>query len=182
MNKLLYILSVLVFLLAGCAASGPTISVNSAPGADLSAFRTWNFIEPLGTDRSNGTRTPLSTMLMNSVSSEMAARGLTQADSPDMLVDFFVTTEERMDIRQTPNSSMSTMHRSNWHRGISTWPTYQTTVRQYTQGTLLIDLIDPAQNVLLAEGAAQDRLRSGEITQQQANDVVGQIMASMLSP
>jgi hypothetical protein len=182
MKKLLYVLSVLVFLLAGCAASGPTISVNSAPGADLSAFRTWNFIQPLGTDRSNGTRTPLSTMLMNSVSSEMAARGLAQADSPDMLVDFYVTTEERMDVRQTPNSSMSTMHRSNWHRGISTWPTYRTTVRQYTQGTLLIDLIDPAQNALLAEGAAADRLRSGEISQQQANDVVGRIMASMLSP
>ena len=182
MKKLQFVLSVLVFLLAGCAASGPTISVNSAPGTDLSAFRTWNFIQPLGTDRSNGTRTPLSTMLMSSVSSEMAARGLTQSDSPDMLVDFFVTTEERMDVRQTPNSSMSTMHRSNWNRGFSTWPTYQTTVRQYTQGTLLIDLIDPAQNVLLAEGAAQDRLRSGEISQQQANDVVGQIMASMLSP
>ncbi|NCF62816.1 MAG: DUF4136 domain-containing protein [Gammaproteobacteria bacterium] len=182
MNKIIYAVSVVVLLLAGCAASGPTISVNSAPGADLSEFRTWNFIQPLGTDRSNGTRTPLSTMLMNSVSSEMAARGLAQSDSPDMLVDFFVTTEERMDIRQTPNSSMSTMHRSNWHRGISTWPTYQTTVRQYTQGTLLIDLIDPANNVLLAEGAAQDRLRSGEITQQQANDVVGQIMAGMLSP
>jgi len=182
MKKLQFVLSVLVFLLAGCAASGPTISVNSAPGTDLSAFRTWNFIQPLGTDRSNGTRTPLSTMLMSSVSSEMAARGLTQSDSPGMLVDFFVTTEERMDVRQTPNSSMSTMHRSNWNRGFSTWPTYQTTVRQYTQGTLLIDLIDPAQNVLLAEGAAQDRLRSGEISQQQANDVVGQIMASMLSP
>jgi hypothetical protein len=182
MNKIIYAVSVVVLLLAGCAASGPTISVNSAPGADLSEFRTWNFIQPLGTDRSNGTRTPLSTMLMNSVSSEMTARGLAQSDSPDMLVDFFVTTEERMDIRQTPNSSMSTMHRSNWHRGISTWPTYQTTVRQYTQGTLLIDLIDPANNVLLAEGAAQDRLRSGEITQQQASDVVGQIMAGMLSP
>ena len=182
MKKVLSTFSIFVLLLAGCAASGPTISVNSAPGTDLSSFRTWNFIQPLGTDRSNGTRTPLSTMLMSSVSSEMAARGLTQSDSPDMLVDFFVTTEERMDIRQTPNSSMSTMHRSNWNRGFSTWPTYQTTVRQYTQGTLLIDLIDPAQNILLAEGAAQDRLRSGDISQQQANDVVGQIMASMLSP
>ena len=181
MKKALFTLGVLVILLAACASSGPTISVNSAPGADLSGFRTWNFIQPLGTDRADGVRTPLSSMLMNSVSSEMAARGLTQSDSPELLVDFFITTEERMDVRQTP-SSMHSVHRSHWSRGWNTWPTYQTTVRQYTQGTLLIDLMDPAQNTLLAEGAAQGRLRSGEITQVQANEVVGQIMADMLPP
>ena len=49
-----------------------------------------------------------------------------------------------------------------------------------TQGTLLIDLIDPAANALIAEGAAQSRLRSSEITRQQSDDVVGQIMADMM--
>ena len=167
------------FMLAACASSGPTVSVNASPGVDLSAYTTWNFIQPLGTDRSNGTRTPLSTMLMQSVSREMAARGMTQSDSPDLLVDFFVTTEERMDIRQTPTGTTS-MHRNHWGQPWGVWPTYQTTVRQYTQGTLLIDLIDPARSMLLAEGAAQGRLRSGEITQQQADEIVGRVMADML--
>ena len=179
MKNVLIGLATLAVLLGGCASSGPTVTVNAAPDVDLSGFRTWNFVQPLGTDRSNGARTPMSTMLMSAVSGEMAARGLVQSDSPDMLVDFFVTTQERMDVRQTP-TGMHTVHRSHWSRGWNTWPTYQTTVRQYTQGTLLIDLLDPARNTLLAEGAAQDRLRSSEITQAQANEVVAQILGDML--
>jgi hypothetical protein len=114
------------------------------------------------------------------MSREMTARGLTQSDSPDLLVDFFVTTEDRLDVRSTP--TMSHMHhRSHWSRGCcTTWPTYRTTVRQYTEGTLLVDLIDPAANALLAEGAAQSRLRSDEITQSQMDDIVAQIMDGML--
>ena len=183
MRTLLFIASSLALMLAGCASSGPTITVNSAPGADLSNLQTFNFMQPLGTDRSNGARTSMSTMLLNSVSREMAGRGLRQSDSPDLLVDFFVTTEERMDVRTTTTSmhSVHSVHRSHWSRGCcSTWPTYQTTVRQYTQGTLLIDLIDPAANALAAEGAAQSRLRSDSLTQQQMDDVVGQIMAAMM--
>lgn len=167
-------------LLSACAASGPAITVNTAPGADLGKFETWNFVQPLGTDRANGTRTMMSTMLMSSVSSEMSARGMTQSESPDLLVDFFLTTEERMDVRQTPTSSVHSVHRSHWNRGWNTWPTYQTTVRQYTQGTLLIDLIDPAANALVAEGAASDRLRNNEITQEVADEVVARILAEVL--
>jgi hypothetical protein len=137
-------------------------------------------MRPLGTDRSNGVRTPMSTMLMNSVSRELTSRGLRQSDSPDLLVDFFVTTEDRIDVRTT-SSGMHSVHRSHWSRGCcNTWPMYQTTVRQYTEGTLLIDLIDPSRNAMVAEGAAQSRIRSNEVTQQQMDDVVGQIMADMM--
>jgi len=180
MRKLLIITTSMALMLAGCASSGPTITVNSAPGMDLSAFQSFNFMQPLGTDRDSGARTPMSTMLMNSVSRELTSRGLTQSDSPDMLVDFFVTTENRMDVRTT-STGMHSVHRSHWSRGCcSTWPTYQTTVRQYTQGTLLIDLIDPAANALIAEGAATSRLRSDSLTQQQIDDVVIQIMTDLL--
>jgi hypothetical protein len=174
----------LTLVLAGCAASGPTIVVNAVPGADLSSFETFNFLQPLGTDRDNGARTPMSSMLMAAMTRELTNRGMTQSDSPDLLVDFFVTTEDRMDVRTTRTSSMHSthsVHRSHWGRSsFSTWPTYQTTVRQYTQGTLLVDLIDPAANALVAEGAAQNRIRSNEITRQQADDIVAQIMTEIM--
>ena len=183
MRRLSIFASVLALVLAGCAASGPTIMVNTVPGADLSGFETFNFLQPLGTDRDNGARTPMSSMLMAAMTRELTNRGMTQSDSPDLLVDFFVTTEERMDVRTSRTSSMHSthsVHRSHWGRSsFSTWPTYQTTVRQYTQGTLLVDLIDPAANALVAEGAAQNRIRSNEITRQQADDIVAQIMTEI---
>ncbi len=174
----------LVLLLVACASSGPNITVNAAPGSNLSSLKTWNFMQPLGTDRS-GARTTMSSMLMSSVSREMANRGLQQSDTPDFLVDFFVTTEERLDVRTTSTSmstsSMHRTHRSHWRGGgYSTWPTYQTTVRQYTQGTLLLDLIDPNANAMLAEGAAQNRLRGNELTQQQFDEIVGQLLSEMM--
>ena len=59
MRKLLFITSVLILILTACA-SGPAITVNTAPGADLSNIQTYNFMQQLGTDRDNGARTPIS--------------------------------------------------------------------------------------------------------------------------
>jgi hypothetical protein len=167
-----------VFLLAGCATSGPAITVNASPEVDLTSYQTWNFLQPLGTDRSAGFRSPLSSMLMSAMENQMAARGLRQSDTPDLLVDFFITTQERVDVRTRPTNSV---RRSHWNQGwYNTWPNYETTVRQFTEGTLLIDLIDPNRQALVAEGWAQSRIRSTEFTQQQADEVVGLIMAQML--
>jgi len=175
MKKTLLVMAALVLMLTACGTPGPTIVSNTQPGVKFKNFETWDFMQPLGTDRSGGARTPLSSMLMNSMMVEMQNRGLRRSnDSPDLLVDFIVATEERLDVRQTPNTN--TLHRSHWHRGFSTWPTYQTTVRQYTQGTLIIDLIDTKNNALVAEGAAEGRIRSNEFTQAQATDLVAAII------
>ena len=166
----------LMALLISACASGPTIVANTNPGTDFRAFQTYNFFQPLGTDRSSGAQTPLSSMLIASMEREMDARGLTKSDSPDLLVDFAVQAVDRVDIRSTPSH---TVHRSHWNRSFTTWPTYSTTVRQYTEGSLIIDLIDPNSNRLVAEGAATSRIRSTEFTQQQIDEAVAQVMAGV---
>ena len=176
MKKALTVMAVAAMTLAACA-SGPTIVAHTNPGTDWAAFKSYNFFQPLGTDRSGGVRTPLSTRLMASMDREMTARGLTRSDTPDLLVDFVVSAEDRIDVRSTPSH---TVHRSHWNRSFNTWPTYNTTVRQYTQGSLIIDLVDPATNWLVAEGGAQNRINSTEFTQQQIDDIVSQIMAEMM--
>lgn len=175
MKKLMLFAVVVSMLLSACA-SGPTIVANTSPEADFRAFKTYNFMQPLGTDRSNGVRTPFSSRLMASMDREMAARGLTKSDNPDILIDFGIFAEDRVDIRQTPTS---TVHRSHWHRGWSTWPTYQTTVRQYTEGSLLIDIISPSRGMLIAEGTATQRISDDTLSQERSDELVGQIMASV---
>ena len=118
----------------------------------------------------------VSSMLMASMDQEMAARGLTRSNNPDLLIDFMIYTQERLDVRQTPTHSV---HRSYWHRGWSTWPSYQTTVRQYTEGSLLIDIIAPAQGALIAEGSATQRINQNQFTREQSDAVVSQIMAGI---
>lgn len=179
MRKILMISVPLAMLLTGCATPGPTIMANANPDTDFSSFRTYNFMQPLGTDRANGVRTPLSNLLINSMTREMTSRGFTQSDTPDLRVNFFVSTEERMQVRTTPTTSSFHSYRRGRY---STWPRYQTTVRQYTKGALAIDIIDAANNVLAWEGVAQNRLRDdlSQVTQEQADDVVGQVMVQFM--
>jgi hypothetical protein len=118
-------------------------------------------------------------MLMNSMSREMADRGLKQSDTPDLLVNFFVSTEDRMQVRTVPTGT--SFH--GYRRGrYSAWGGYRTTVREYTRGTLAIDLVDAANNVLAWEGVAQNRLRTdiNQVTQEQTDDVVRQVMAQFM--
>jgi hypothetical protein len=176
MKKIFLLLVIPAILLSACA-SGPTIVANTNPGTDFSAFKTYNFFQPLGTDRAGGVRTPLSSRLVSSVNRELISRGMSLSDSPDLLVDFVVSAEDRIDVRTTPTH---TVHRTHWNRGFSTWPTYNTTVRQYTEGSLVIDLIDPATNTLVGEGGAQSRIRSTDFTQQQIDEIVGKIMSELL--
>ena len=176
MKKIFLLLVIPALLLSACA-SGPTIVANTNPGTDFSAFKTYNFFQPLGTDRAGGVRTPLSSRLVSSVNRELISRGMSLSDSPDLLVDFVVSAEDRIDVRTTPTH---TVHRTHWNRGFSTWPTYNTTVRQYTEGSLVIDLIDPATNTLVGEGGAQSRIRSTDFTQQQIDEIVGKIMSELL--
>ena len=176
MKKIFLLLVIPAILLSACA-SGPTIVANTNPGTDFSAFKTYNFFQPLGTDRSGGVRTPLSSRLISSVNRELISRGMSLSDSPDLLVDFVVSAEDRIDVRSTPSH---TVHRSHWNRGFSTWPTYNTTVRQYTEGSLIIDLIDPATNTLVGEGGAQNRISSTEFTQQQIDEIVSKVMTELM--
>ena len=53
------------------------------------------------------------------------------------------------------------------------------TVRQYTEGSLLIDIIAPAQGALIAEGSATQRVNQDQFTREQSDAVVNQIMAGI---
>jgi hypothetical protein len=174
MKKLMW-MTVLILLLSACA-SGPSIVSNTSPGTDFRAFKTWNFMPQLGTDRANGARTPMSSLLMTAMEGEMESRGLNKSDTPDLLVDFNVWAEDRVDIRSTPSH---TVHRSHWNRGFSTWPSYNTRVRQYTEGSMLIDLIDPRSGTLVAEAVASQRISDTSFNQAQADKLVAQLLSSV---
>ncbi|MEP1469520.1 MAG: DUF4136 domain-containing protein [Halieaceae bacterium] len=163
-------------LLAACA-SGPRVNVasNTNPSTDFASFETYDFMQPLGTDRAGGVRTPLSEMLSTALSAEMEKRGFRRASEPDILINVFVNTEQRLDVRQVPTSS--SFH--GYRRGrYSTWGSYRTEVREYNQGTLAVDLVDAGQNILAWEGVAMQRLgRNTEINQEAVDQVVAAVMA-----
>jgi hypothetical protein len=145
--------------LAACS-SGPKIVANQDPAADFTQYRTYAYMQPLSTDR-NGAKSVLSSFLMNATSGQLDSRGLRQVDgNPDLLVDFVVATQEKIQSRSQPTTSVS-MHRGRG--GAGTWGGYSagmstTSVTQTTEGTLAIDLIDTKRNQLIWEAAATGRV------------------------
>jgi hypothetical protein len=172
------IIGLAALILAGCATMGPAVTVtsNANPDKGFESLKTFNFIQPLSTDRSNGARTQISTQLISSMRNELERRGLQQSDSPELLINFYVNTESGMQVRQVRTAS--SFH--HYRRGrYNTWQNYQTIVTQYTQGTLAIDVIYVATNVLAWEGAADGRLRQNlnDFSQDQIDAIVAAVMA-----
>ena len=150
--------------MTGCA-SGPTIRTNADQSVDFTRFQSFNFMQPLSTDR-EGYQSFISRDLMAAAERELVGLGLKRTDtSPDLLVNFSANLDQRLRVTQTPQSSMGPIgsHRRGFY---STWPTYRTDVQQYTKGTLVVDVVDASRMQLVWEGVAAHR-----ITQSRADNI-----------
>ncbi|MEE4147081.1 MAG: DUF4136 domain-containing protein [Halieaceae bacterium] len=165
-RSLLFACSLLgLLLMTGCASS-PTIRSNMDASVDFNSFRTFGFFDPLATDR-EGYQTLISQQLVASAERELVARGLQRTDdNPDLLINFSADLDQRLRIRQTPGTPAGGFNRHR--RGFySTWPSYQQIdIRQYTKGTLGIDVVDAARRQLVWEGFAL-----GRVTQQTMDNI-----------
>jgi len=153
----------LALLLAGCA-TGPSVRVSSDPETSFTAYRTFGFAEPLGTDR-NGYRSQVSAALLASTRRQLEARGLVySADKPELLVNFNAALAQKMRVSSTPEPMMGVGYGVGYY-GYRTglyapYPVYQdrTTVTEYQEGTLNIDVADAALKRLVWEGVVTQSL------------------------
>jgi hypothetical protein len=145
-------------LLAACA-TGPKIRTDHDPAANFASYRTWNFAPDVGTDRA-GYSTLVTTHFKTAVSREMQARGYTQSDRPDLLVNFYTTVREHTSVQSTPRLSVGLGY-YGYRTGLyGAWPMYgnDVTSTTYRVGTASIDVVDAARKQLVWEGIAEGRL------------------------
>ena len=169
------LLSALV--LAGCA-SGPSIYANADPAANFSGYQTYNFMNPLGTDRP-GYSSTLSQYLRTAASRELEARGFRKSDSPDLLVNFNVKTKEKVQTTTSPTAPMYGGYYGYRYGYYGTWGGYDTQVTQYTEGTLTVDVVDAGRKQLAWEGTAVGRIR--ETARQNPQAAVDEVMTQIFA-
>lgn len=160
-------------LLLGACASGPDVFTNQDPAADFSNYRTYDFEAKLGTDRDSGSRSLLSTYLTRAVARELEARGYTRSDTPDLKVNFYVNTEEKVRSRSVPTAGGYYGYRAPYYDPWGGYGGYETQIDQFTEGTLNVDLIDAAKNQLVWEGAVV-----GKITEEVRQNVEATVNAA----
>ena len=147
--KLLKLLPVLaLFLLASCSA----IKINSDydKNVDFSKYKTYAF-------HKNGVdKVEISDLdkrrILKAIDNQMAAKGFTKSETPDLLVNIFTKEREEVSVNQ---------FNSGWGYGWGWnpfWGGNSTTVSRNTIGTLYIDFIDAKQKELIWQGEGQGSL------------------------
>jgi len=153
----LLLLVVAAIALAGCV-TGPKITSDYDRNANFTAYRSFGFFQPLGTDQA-GYESLITQTLKAAVRQEMETRGYTYAETgADLLINFNANLAQKTDVRQTPAPTpMYYGYRRGFYGG---WggSFYETHVDQYVEGTVNIDIIDAQRKQLVWEGVAVGRV------------------------
>lgn len=160
----------MALLLAACSST-PTATMDFDPGFDFSGVQKIT-IQPI--HRTEASQAVLSDMqiarVKESLTAELQRRGFqvvpNNAD-PDMLLAWHLVTQERTDVR-----TFNTSTRYNcWNcRRMGMGSNTNVTVRQYTQGTFIVDMIDPVRLQAVWRAVVESRMRSDPDQAAEARD------------
>ncbi len=140
--------------LAACA-SAPRVASQADPGADFSRYRSFAFYTPLALEQ-NGYTTITSNRIRAAVRAQMEARGYVfdEAD-PDLWVNLNAYLQDKTRVTTMPEVDYDYYYsyRARGYVAVPYWRD-RTDVRQYTEGTLNVDLVDTRRKQLVWEGIA----------------------------
>ena len=170
------LLLVLALALTGCS----TISVNYDYDHDVAfnEFTTYAWLTSPEATGANPATSQLSGGLLDkriheAVAFEMTDRNITLSDDPQLLLKYHLGTEEKVQVTDWGYSY------SNYYWG---YGGRQVDVYQYTQGTLVLDIIDAKAKTLVWRGTATGTVdgvqRSPDEMQSRINDVINKIMSN----
>lgn len=187
MNVLRKLIPILASILVLHACSSFTVDSDYTPDTDFAAFKTYRWysaelrdpaaLEFLGGDI-------FDRRVRTAINAELQAKGyvLQQEGEVDFKINYGVLTEDRQDIR-TYNTYGG--YAPGWGYGggygYGGLGTTSTQVINYKQGQLIIDIIDPTQEVLVWRGTAEGRIpknESAEKREEGTRELVAKILSN----
>ena len=144
MKKALNILMLFTIVSALAACSSLRTASDFDKKADFSKYKTYDFYDK-GIARLKLNDLDKRRML-EAIESQMNAKGFSKSNKPDLLVNLVVVGREVNEIYN--NSPM-------WGWGYPYWGRSMGMVNQFTEGTIIIDFLDPIQKKLIWHGIGQ---------------------------
>jgi hypothetical protein len=130
-------------LFCGCVS----VETSKAPNVNLAQYRTFAWFEPASPSprQQSFERSPAGAVVREQIARNLAAKGVSEtAQNPDFLVAYHGKLEQRMDVTDWGYPGW-------WWGG---WGGPNVAVSEYTQGTLIIDFIDPRTKQVFWRGTA----------------------------
>jgi len=143
-----------LLLVVNCASTTNLEKDEAMPGVDISRFGTYDWIEEARHDSEQAERLlerfPLiDKIVTNTVDSLLQAKGYIKSSSnPDFRVTYLLAVEDRQ-----------------------VWTRNQRRVREFREGSLILDFIDPATDKIIWSGAGEDLVEE-ERTPRQRRGVI----------
>ena len=151
-------LNFLLLVFASCLLSscgGPkVVSTQSAPGADLYKYKTYDFYELHASgDTIPGKFKERSAMIQDAIATQLSSRGFTRAsEKPDLLVNIGIVVKEEVQTRTTDiRDAPRYMGQRNYH-----WESEEKVVDIYRVGTATVDLVEASNNTLVWKSVVED--------------------------
>ena len=117
--------------------------------------------------------------VLNAIASNLKSKGLTESDNPDMLIDLGLKTKEKKDY-STTHYDLSGYYGRRWRigTGIS-----QSNTREinYTEGTLVINLVDAKKDQLLWMGSGTSVISDKSVKEENITAGINKILSSFPS-
>jgi hypothetical protein len=155
----IYVLTALltgITLLAGCS---PSVKVRSDtdPSINMAQYKTYGFFSQLGVEGDNYSNL-VGQHFRDAVSAQMDQRGFSISDTPEIQVNVSIGAEEKIRVNQYQDPYLYGgyygfggygYYGSPWAHGGT-----RTTVTQYTEANVFIDMVDAAEHKLVWQGVA----------------------------
>ena len=185
-------LALTVGLLAACASTPPEPEVDFNSSYNFSKIKTIAFLPASGGASGDSPRALLSDMQINRIDlaleQSVEKKGfdiITDTSKADALITWHLFAQEKTDVR-TYNTGPSYGGYYGRYGGYNRRAAYscwncggtEVSVKQYTQGTFIVDVIDPKLNQSVFRSVIQSRLK-GQMQQEQEpyNTAADRIMA-----
>jgi hypothetical protein len=148
-------------LLTACA---PSVKVRSDtdPGVDMRQYQTYDFFSQMGVEGDNYSNL-LGQHFRDSISEQMELRGYRKSDAPQLQVNVSIGAEEKIKVNtyQDPYlyGGYYGMHGYGYRGGPWGYPgSTRTTVSQYTEANVYIDMVDTSEHKMVWQGVATFRV------------------------
>ncbi len=172
----------LIMALAGC--SSRFVKSDFDREVNFDQFKTYSWmVQPEASGRNPfAQNTLLGKRIRNAVEMELAAQGFQKQASgnPDFVIAYHVILEDKVDLTSHGYGyGYGYGYRGRYYR-YPYWGGYYDSnafnVRQYTEGTLILDFIDPGADQMVWRGWYSDAVGEGEISEKKINTAVKHIL------
>lgn len=167
--KITTVLLLFVVMMSSC--SSVRVASDYDQQVDFNQYKTYAFFKP-GIDKAEISDLDKKRIL-RAIETEMAEKGFTKSEDPDVLVSIFTKTKENINIYQ--NNMMGWGYGWGWNPWF--WGAGPNTVNTTSEGTLYIDLVDAEGKELVWQGMGTAALaRKVDRKQERINEIVEEIL------